>query len=228
MLVGYSSMPGHTTGGSRLSQLHIQFAQHHPFCRDGLLIGSMRIVHHAHPYRFLAATPGNDLEALLFAKRGEISAALSPCVVDQIPEPMRMQQVQVLTGGDAGIHDHQRFLSSVGHGGIQLPDHFHQTLAVVEVALEDLVRHLETELVEHHADDNLRTIVALLFVCAAFGLRVSLAQPFEMRVGQIIQQHRTFQVEQTALTLTQVPLDLALTGQQQIADPIKPVVARPA
>ena len=58
------------------------------------------------------------------------------------------------------------------------------------------VRQLKAEPIEYHAHHDLLAVIAFLFVCAPFGLRITGAKPLEVSIGQIVKEYRAIKAKQ--------------------------------
>ena len=134
----------------------------------------------------------------------------------QIPVAIVAQPLHAVFGGNAAVHDHERFA-----GGVQRVEHVGQRVVFTHVAGEHLGASHEAARVEHQGQGEQGAIGAFVLGVPVFGLGLQRCRAFEESVGQIIKGDRGVQVEQPHCPVEQVALDGLAVGHQRIGGAIE-------
>ena len=179
---------------------------------------------------------GEDVEFVVLGQQFDVDAfaRLLPGLLDQMffqaVQPSLGRSHEVLHGWIAGAHFGQDRLG--GHAAIHHPDAPRfavlfldlaqkrpQRLAVCGVARQNLVGQRQAFGRHHQGDHQLRAVrplVAAVAVAAFVALRQIRGVHFEIRAGQIVEQHLEIGVEQIAPALRQMREQRILMGEQQV------------
>ena len=130
------------------------------------------------------------------------------------------QPHDVLLAGDACVHDHRGLRRRAPAHRPEPGQRVVQRARLAHVARQDLATAREACAVERQRERDQRTIVTLLLGAPEAG-KLAVRVAVIVNVGEIVEGDGVGDVEQRALAVEQLPLDLSPVAPEEVADAVK-------
>src|SRR5215510_523142 len=169
--------------------------------------------------------PQHRRETVCVLEVSEPTVAFTLTAGNDVVQVARFQRGDVLLIGHAPVDDHRR---SCGNAAAfaQAIEHLRERRAMLPVASKDLMGEWKTVTIDDKPNDDLLAVLPMVARFTALRLGIARTQALKIGRGEIVENDRCIEVEQTALARHELGLNGGTVGMQFVQHRIERILIK--